>query len=73
VHGLEGEYWGKVDFVYLDREDPANMEVVQRFGVTYQPVFILLQPNGAEVQRWFYITADELRFSLNDYLLAYPG
>jgi hypothetical protein len=68
VHGLEAEYWGRIDFIYLDREDPANGDIVNQFGVTYQPVFILLTPDGIEVQRWFYGTADIFHEILDAYL-----
>ena len=61
MHGLEAEYWGQVDFIYLDREDAANKDIVERFGVVYQPVLILLDADGSEVQRWFYLDADEVR------------
>jgi thioredoxin-like negative regulator of GroEL len=53
VHELEAEYWGKVDFVYLDRESPANKAVVKQYGIFGQPIFILIQPDGSEIQRWF--------------------
>lgn len=53
VHRLEDEYWNRVDFVYLDREDDANRDVVREYGISGQPVFILLDASGNEVQRWF--------------------
>jgi thioredoxin-like negative regulator of GroEL len=69
VHGLEAQYWGKVDFVYIDREDPLNTEVVQQFGVRYQPVFFLLASDGTVVQEWAgYPGEDTLRETLDTYL-----
>lgn len=70
MHGLEAEYWGRVDFIYLDRENPANADVVSRFAVAYQPVFVLIAPDGTEVQRWFGGTADDFRLNLEGYLAA---
>lgn len=52
VHRLEAEYWGKVDFVYLDREAPMNADIVRQFGISYQPVFILVDADGNEITRW---------------------
>jgi hypothetical protein len=52
VHRLEAEYWGEVDFVYIDREAPGNAEVVDQYGIRYQPVFILINPDGTEIERW---------------------
>ena len=73
MHGLEAEYWGRIDFIYLDREDPANADVVSNFGVTYQPVFILITPEGQEVQRWFNGTADTFHEILDAYLVEAGG
>ncbi len=71
MHGLEAEYWGQVDFVYLDREAPDNAEVVGTYGIFYQPVFILIAADGTEVQRWFgAINADDLRAALDAYLAS---
>ena len=69
VHGLEAEYWGKVDFVYLDRENSENRSVVQNYGITGQPVFILINSDGSEVQRWFGAPdANDFRQALDNYL-----
>jgi thioredoxin-like negative regulator of GroEL len=73
VHGLEAEYWGEVDFLYLDREAAANADVVQSFGISYQPVFVFLAPDGTEVQRFFGgMSEADLRQAL-DSLLASTG
>lgn len=69
VHGLEAEYWGKVDFVYLDRENSDNRSVVQQYGISGQPVFILINPDGSEVRRWFGAPeANDFRQALDSYL-----
>lgn len=53
MHGLEAEYWGEIDFVYLDREAGVNADVVNEYGISGQPVFILIAPDGTEIERWF--------------------
>ena len=69
MHGLEAEYWGEIDFVYLDREAAANAEVVQAYGATSQPIFVLVAPDGTEIQRWFGAPSpDELRAAFDSYL-----
>jgi hypothetical protein len=73
VHGLEAEYWGRIDFIYLDREDSDNADVVNQFGVVYQPVFILITPDGEEVQRWFNGTAETFHEILDAYLAEVGG
>lgn len=51
VHGLEAEYYGKVKFSYLERDDPRNGDVVRQLGIVYQPEFYLLDPNGVVLER----------------------
>ena len=69
VHGLEGEYWGRVDFLYIDREDTANKAAVERFGVSSQPVLVVLDAEGAEVARLFgFVSERDLRAALDGVL-----
>jgi len=73
VHGLEAEYWGKIDFVYLDIDNPANSDVMQRYRFTSQPLFVLVEADGTEVQRWYgYVQESEFRAAF-DALLASDG
>ncbi len=74
VHGLEAEYWGRVDFIYLDREAPANLNVVQQYGIRYQPVFILIEPNGTIIGQWNGAPGERtLREALDLYLASQGG
>jgi hypothetical protein len=52
VHGLEANYAGKIRFVYLDIDDPANQVAKRDFGFGYQPEFYLLDGSGNVVQKW---------------------
>lgn len=71
VHGLEGEYWGQVDFVYIDRENADNQSVTQQYGIRSQPVLILVAPDGTEIQRWFGSVGEaDLRSALDSYLAS---
>ena len=70
MHGLEAEYWDRVDFVYLDREDPANRAMVQAFGVVYQPELIFITPEGGVLAHWFSLNPNELRSAFDDYLAS---
>ena len=65
VHRLEAEYWGKVDFVYLDREAAMNADIVRQFGIRYQPVFILVDAEGNELTRWTVLNEDGFREQLD--------
>lgn len=69
MHGLEAEYWGQIDFLYIDREDPANMELNQLLGVRTQPEFYLVDADGNLVESWFGARSEEdMRSSLDAYL-----
>lgn len=74
VHTLEAEYWGKIDFVYLDREEDVNKDWVETYGVRGQPVFVLIQPDGTVVEQWFGgVSGETLTAALDDYLAQAGG
>ncbi|MCW5875795.1 MAG: hypothetical protein KIS85_02825 [Anaerolineales bacterium] len=52
VHGLEDLYGERVNFIYLDREDPATEPLRSQLGYIYQPHFFLLAPDGAVLAQW---------------------
>lgn len=52
VHGLQDEYWGRVEFVYVQQEDPANSDLKQRLGFRYRPHFFLIDAEGNTVEQW---------------------
>lgn len=52
VHGLEDLYGDKINFVYLDRDDPATFAFQQQLGYIYQPHFFLLGADGSVIGQW---------------------
>ncbi len=52
VHGLEAKYYGKINFAYLDIDDPLNANFKRQFGFRYQPEFHLVDANGNVVKTW---------------------
>ena len=69
VHRLEAEYWGRIDFVYLDIDDPANQEAMQAYGFTAQPLFVFIDADGNEIERWFGYTGETaFREAFDEYL-----
>ncbi len=52
VHGLEAEYYGKINFVYLDIDDSANDKFKKELGFRYQPQFLLIDGEGKILQQW---------------------
>ncbi|HHB90120.1 MAG TPA: thioredoxin [Anaerolineae bacterium] len=51
VNGLEAKYGHQIAFVFIDREAPENQEIVRKYGIRSQPVFILLDVKGNIVKR----------------------
>jgi thiol-disulfide isomerase/thioredoxin len=52
VHGLENLYGDQINFIYLDRDDPATLSLQDQLGYIYQPHFFLLDEGGAVVGQW---------------------
>ncbi len=74
VHRLEAEYWGKIDFVYLDRDDPANRDLMSRYEFRYQPYFVFIEPDGTEIQNWFGTpTEADFKAAFDSYLAEHGG
>ncbi len=62
VHGLEVEYYGRINFVYLDIDDPQNEEFLKALGFRYQPHFMLVDGEGNILQQWVgVVSADDFR------------
>jgi hypothetical protein len=53
VHGLEAEYGDRINFVYLDVDDPANKALLQTLGRRSQPEFYLLDGEGTVLAQWY--------------------
>ena len=53
VHGLEAEYTDRMNFVYLDVDDPNTQELQSALGRRAQPEFYLLDADGNLIQQWF--------------------
>jgi thioredoxin-like negative regulator of GroEL len=49
VNGLETQYGGRVDFVYLNVADPAVRVVMQEYGFRSTPHFFLRAADGTVV------------------------
>jgi len=52
VHGLENLYGDQINFIYLDRDDPATLDLQGQLGYIYQPHFFLLDEEGAILGQW---------------------
>jgi hypothetical protein len=52
VHGLEQQWGDRIQFVYLDIDDPDTASFKRDFGYRYQPHFFLLDGQGNVVEQW---------------------
>ncbi|MCS7010788.1 MAG: thioredoxin family protein [Anaerolineales bacterium] len=73
VHGLEAEYYGKIQFVYLDAGDPKTKEFQQALGFRVQPAFYLLDGEGRILKQWIgIVSAEEFREAFDQALSSQP-
>jgi hypothetical protein len=59
VHGLEAKYFGKIQFTYLDADDPRTSDFQSTLGFYYQPEIYLLDGDGNLLQKWVGYTSEE--------------
>ena len=59
VHGLEAKYFGRINFVYLDADDPSTNDFQRTLGFFYQPEVYLLDGSGNVLKKWVGFTSEE--------------
>jgi thioredoxin-like negative regulator of GroEL len=71
VHGLEQQYKGRVDFLYLNVADSNNAAAKRALGFTSTPHFFFLRADGAPTDALRgVVPADSVRVSLDRLLSA---
>ena len=69
VQGVEKEYTGRINFIYLDIDDPATDQFKQQLHYRMEPHFFLLDAKGKVLQQWVgYVTVEQLRQALDSAL-----
>jgi hypothetical protein len=69
VHGLEAEYFGRINFVYLDIDDSRNQEFITSLGFKYQPHIFLIDGEGNIIKQWLGpVSAEDFRTVFNQAL-----
>ena len=69
VHGLEAKYFGKIQFSYLDADDPNTFDIQRTLGFRYQPEIYLLDGSGNLLKKWVgYTTADQFEEEFAKYV-----
>jgi hypothetical protein len=51
VHGLEKQYQGRVDFIYLDERDSANAGAKARLSFNAVPYLVALKADGTILRK----------------------
>ncbi len=65
VHGLEPDFSSRVNFVYLDIDDPDTQRFKQALGYRVQPHIFLLDAEGNVLDQWVGATdAETLRAAI---------
>lgn len=69
VHGLEAKYSDRMNFVYLDIDDPATASLKADLGYIGQPQYILVDDDGKITQQWFGFVPEKEFISTFDSIL----
>ena len=68
VHGLEVEYFGVINFVYLDIDNKENSGFLKELGFRYQPQFVLIDGEGNILKQWLGpVSADDFQETFDLY------
>lgn len=70
VHGLEIEYWGEIEFAYLDIDSQSVAPFKEQLGFRAQPQLVLLDGEGNIVQEIIGPQPEEVLRDALDNLLA---
>jgi len=70
VHGLEAQYYGKINFYYLDIDDARTEPYRRQLGFRYQPHFFLLDGQGNILRTWVGSVSEAEFISAFDQLLG---
>lgn len=69
VHGLEAKYFGRIQFAYLDADDPQTQDFQRSLGFYYQPELYLLDADGKVLEKWVGFTSQkDLENAFTEYL-----
>lgn len=66
---LEAEYADRLNFVYLDIDNPSTRDFQRQLGFRYQPHYFLLDASGKIIRQWLgQVTFDEFAVVLDGVL-----
>jgi thiol-disulfide isomerase/thioredoxin len=62
VHSLEAQYQDRMNFIYLDTDNPATLELKKALGYRDQPdnpQIFLLDDSGKIINKWVGVVSEE--------------
>ena len=66
LNNLAAEYQGKMNFIFLDVDDPANKKFEDALNYRIQPQFFLLDKQGSIIKQWQgYVEKEELQAAID--------
>jgi len=66
VFGIEEVYRNRMNFIYLDIDDPANKNFISELGFRMEPHFFLVDKDGRILNQWLgYVRVDHLLEAIN--------
>jgi thiol-disulfide isomerase/thioredoxin len=66
VQGIEMEYTGKVNFIFMDIDNPATDIFKQQLHYRVEPHFFLVDAHGKVLQQWVgYVTVQQFRRAID--------
>jgi hypothetical protein len=69
VHGLEAKYFGRIQFAFLDADDPQTASFQRSLGFYSQPELYLLDAEGKVLKKWVgYTSQEDLEAAFTKYL-----
>lgn len=73
VHQLEAEWAGRIDFIYIDWEDPNSATIKETLDFQTPPEFFLIGPDGTVLDKWNHlVTREQFETSFGDAINS-PG
>jgi thioredoxin-like negative regulator of GroEL len=74
VHGLEQQYAGRIDFLYLNIADERNADAKRALGFVATPHFFFLRANGTPMDTMRgVVPADSVKRALDALLAGLPA
>ena len=69
VHGLEAEYADRMNFTYLNIDDPQTDSFKEALGYRFQPHLFLVDENGNILKQWLgRVSGEELASAFDEAL-----